>query len=458
MIIETKDYPALSLADLEAFDPYSGERGQEKATRRFCCPFCGDRYLDKSHRSLALETATGLWCCHRCNKGGKLTEHWTSKHDLGAVHRAIAGAPTSTSAAATEQEWPTHLANAVSIEGTPGADYLARRGIPLDLAKQAGVLYSPSFYGRAAVLCLVTNRDGGAVALTGRHTDTGEPRMHSAGPKSAGVFATPGAFDTPTIVVTEAPLDALSLAACGVPALAFIGTTGPAWLPGLCVFRHVALAFDADEAGDKAADALRPVLESFGAKVERWRPEGGKDWNDLLRDSSLSRQLFDLGVDPPGVTQVAQIVEEAPAPAVPLDANPLPYCYLCREHVAAPCDRAMPTAEPALTPCGRFTWRLIVPPTVCRACKGTDFWRLAPEVGGGWCCARCHPQPATAPGANVRKPLPEAADLATWAQAEGCPRLPLAPHVAIAAGEAAWHAWLGRASAADLAEAWQRTS
>jgi DNA primase len=91
------------------------------------------------------------------------------------------------------------------------------------------------------------------------------------------------------LVVTEAPLDALSLAAVGVPALALCGTHAPAWLPLVAAFRRVALAFDADGAGDQAAALLGPLLRSFGARPERWRPEGGKDWNELLTRQGSQR-------------------------------------------------------------------------------------------------------------------------------------------------------------------------
>lgn len=42
------------------------------------------------------------------------------------------------------------------------------------------------------------------------------------------------------------------------------------------------LATDADEAGDGAAVKLGRELASFGARCQRLRPEGAKDWNELL--------------------------------------------------------------------------------------------------------------------------------------------------------------------------------
>jgi len=80
----------------------------------------------------------------------------------------------------------------------------------------------------------------------------------------------------------EAPIDALSLAACGVLAIALCGKSWPDWLPPAAAFRQVAVALDADKAGDDTAMALTVQLCSFGASVERWRPSSGKDWNEIL--------------------------------------------------------------------------------------------------------------------------------------------------------------------------------
>ena len=51
----------------------------------------------------------------------------------------------------------------------------------------------------------------------------------------------------------------------------------------LCAFRRVLLAFDADEAGERAGEKLGPILTSYGAKCERLRPNTAKDWNEVLQ-------------------------------------------------------------------------------------------------------------------------------------------------------------------------------
>jgi DNA primase len=133
------------------------------------------------------------------------------------------------------------------------------------------------------VLFPVRDRATALVAVHGRHVDNGQPKAHTAGDLKSGVFATPGALAAAHVVITEAPIDALSLATSGVPALALCGTSWPTWLPQACAFRCVAVAFDGDAAGDQAAAKLTPVLQALGATVERWRPAAGKDWNELVQ-------------------------------------------------------------------------------------------------------------------------------------------------------------------------------
>ena len=53
-------------------------------------------------------------------------------------------------------------------------------------------------------------------------------------------------------------------------------------MPVKCAFKEVAIAFDADDAGEEGAARLKPVIESLGAKVRRAVPEDAKDWNEML--------------------------------------------------------------------------------------------------------------------------------------------------------------------------------
>lgn len=281
-----------SLSDLEAFDPHSPQRDGE---RRLLCPLCGhDKPRDAAHRSLCLNTETGAWRCWRCSATGKLTDFWQERpvQTRRARHRAALSRAfdiPSSPAPVPEppsSEWRTQLRNLQSAADTPGEAYLIGRGIPIEMAHTAGVRFSAAWFGRPAVVFPLRDRSGALVAAQGRYVDgRDDPKARTVGEKRVGLFATPDAFDSilPAIILSEAPLDALSLAVAGYPALALCGTSGPEWLPKACAFRRVMMAFDADEAGDRAADELSPVLRSFGARPERMRPEEAKDWNEALQ-------------------------------------------------------------------------------------------------------------------------------------------------------------------------------
>ncbi|MCA1628054.1 MAG: toprim domain-containing protein [Acidobacteria bacterium] len=285
----------LSLADLETNDRRAPRGGRE---RRFLCPLCGDtKARDAAHRSLVVNTQTGAWLCHRCGERGLLTDNWTdrapqSRRDRAraAVSRAFAlppreNAPQSQpeAAAATWRAWWETSTSLTDNGAATGAAYVAGRGLPADVASAAGVRFSAAFYGRPAVLFPVQTQAGALVAVSGRFIDgRANPKTQTAGKKSGGVFATPGALDAPLVAVCEAPMDALSLHLCGIPVVALIGTSWPEWLPAALVFRSVLLATDADKGGDDAAVKLQPALEARGARTLRLRPRGGKDWSELL--------------------------------------------------------------------------------------------------------------------------------------------------------------------------------
>lgn len=169
------------------------------------------------------------------------------------------------------------------LEGSAGAAYLEGRGIPADAVAEAGVRFSPDWYGRPAVLFPILDRAGALVAVNGRFVDgRGNPKTQSGGPKSLGVFATPGALSAQLVAVCEAPIDALSLWLCGIAAVALNGTSWPEWLPAALAFKPVLLATDADPRGDVAATQLSEELSARGARPCRLRPRGAKDWNGVL--------------------------------------------------------------------------------------------------------------------------------------------------------------------------------
>jgi DNA primase len=175
-------------------------------------------------------------------------------------------------------------------EAKPGVEYLKRRGITPEIAALAEVHFCKRWNGGASVVFPIYDQSGELVAAQGRHIAGSGKR--TAGVLRRGVFSAPAQinervfapFDeaAPAIIICEAPIDALSIACAGFPAIALCGVARPEWLHRVCAFRRILLAFDADATGDGAAQKLMTELSSYGAQCERLRPEGAKDWNEFL--------------------------------------------------------------------------------------------------------------------------------------------------------------------------------
>jgi len=298
-----------SREDLERYDRAPWKAGDDL---RFLCVECGDgKPRDNEHRSLRLRLAgekRGLYLCARCGLKGKVTDEWTERPRLSKRERVVAAVARTRLRAVPTFEPPDsqklERLNArmasyrASFAGSAGARYLEGRSIPEDVAMLAGVGYAEGWEhwnqvegGRwelvgtdRRVVFPVLDRSGSLVAISGRAIDTEFHRAKfiSQGPKSLGLFTSPGALSSRVIAVCEAAIDALALWLCGIPAVAGIGATFPEWMPRALAFKSVLVATDADKVGDEAADALSVSLRPLGAKVLRLRPESAKDWGAAL--------------------------------------------------------------------------------------------------------------------------------------------------------------------------------
>jgi Toprim-like len=347
------DRPVLSLAELELHDPYPTGHGPE---RRFLCPLpaCAD-HQRREHKNLTANIESGLWQCKRCGASGRLAERWERREvrpsvmRLGPYEKArralgLVSAPASSASsgrggsvvqrgagasppvhARAAQDgraegglseatpaWRRRWDQAMSVAGTRGESYLASRGIPIEVATAAGVRYLERWEhwtrdesgdwrlegtSRRVVFPIV-DKLGQLIGIQGRKiadSERGE-KMLTNGHGGIFVAGTPWPLEeTQRVAIVEAPIDALSLAAVGVPALATQGTSWPAWLPLALAFRKVLLAHDNDEpnaygehAGDMAASSLVPALRSYGAEPERFSPLS-KDWNQDLQELGLEQ-------------------------------------------------------------------------------------------------------------------------------------------------------------------------
>jgi phage/plasmid primase-like uncharacterized protein len=188
-----------------------------------------------------------------------------------------------------------------------GLTYLEGRGIPAAVAAAARVRYSPTWgsvgtFVGPAVLFPMQGKDGKLVGAEGRFiAPPGEvAKTHSAGAKSRGVFvARPDSLEAAGVTLCEGPITALSIAACGYPALALCGhTRAPAWLLRRLALRPVFLGFDYGEQGaDPLAQRLAAELTTLGAAPYRLTPPAGAgDWNDYLQRVGLEALRYELAL------------------------------------------------------------------------------------------------------------------------------------------------------------------
>lgn len=158
----------------------------------------------------------------------------------------------------------------------------------VDSFRQDGRIYAD---GRRNAVFLCTDASGtltGAECVgTHRRADGRRFRGMTRGSrKAAGGFWTrkTGAATAPVVFLAESAIDALSALSMdsGAPAAIYASTAGicqnlPDWLEAFGP-TAVTCGFDADDAGDAAARALMAT----DPRVSRTRPEGARDWNEIL--------------------------------------------------------------------------------------------------------------------------------------------------------------------------------
>ncbi|MGI8913731.1 MAG: hypothetical protein ACR2JY_08100 [Chloroflexota bacterium] len=274
----------MTLAALEAHDPHGDAGG---TWRRFCCPLpgCAAVPVVPSRRALSVHLPTGAWVCHRCGARGRLEEYGPDD----AARRGEQPGRRRPAHSASEPDWRKPFEAALPLAGTPGAAYLADRGIAPALAAPAGVRFARDWFGLPELLFPLRDLRDFTVAVYGQVITGGSPQVRLAGEPERGAFSAAGAMEHAPLVVIETPLGALALATVGVPFLALGGTVGPGWPPIAAARRRVALELAAGEAGDQATERLRRSLELLEAHVERWQPLGDADWPELLRRDGPDR-------------------------------------------------------------------------------------------------------------------------------------------------------------------------
>lgn len=305
----------VSLAQLESFDPHPVRQGNRARYLCLLSPMCREKPRDSAHRSLSVDTMTGVFYCHRCSEKGKLREFWEERParkplikrtQLRPVAALVSRAIVKTEKTTTKQEKKTDLALlrekmssfAEQFENSAAEYYLNGREISTEISRLAGCGFAPAWEHwekkndewnltgtDQRVVFPVRDENGELVAMHSRAI-TAE-HFHSSkitkGNKSRGVFySSPEVFESPIVAICEGPVDALALASCDIPAVAMIGTTAPKWLARMLRGKSVLIATDADKAGDEAAMKLKMALAPHTKNIFRLRPLHGKDWAEEL--------------------------------------------------------------------------------------------------------------------------------------------------------------------------------
>jgi hypothetical protein len=173
------------------------------------------------------------------------------------------------------------LARAVPLMGTPGQSYVEKRGIPVNIAHEAGVRFDSDWNGRAAVIVPMRDLEGIVRSVHGRYLEQigQQNKMLTIGPGGGAIGVLRGWSEDPIILV-EGLFDALSLAVCGRSSVATVGRWAP-WLPQVCAGKLVWLAFDGNRPGE--TEAARHKRALAGADTRRLLPPApSKDWNTAL--------------------------------------------------------------------------------------------------------------------------------------------------------------------------------
>lgn len=304
-------FQTLTLAEIEAY------RGQGPGVPsgkylRFFCPIHGS----DNQRSLSVNTETGRFRCFNCQATGYVVDFRRKTRRESAQNRHMSdvswagsgnplafyeNAPRSQIRPPEEPKPRKDLAELLKRfqeQLDPrghAAEYLRRRGIPLEVAKKYGVGFAPFMqwparstrqWTHGRLVFPHTNPAGEVVNLYGRAVEVDEPAEkklrhdHLPGPK--GVFNAP-ALREETVFVCEGVFDALSLIAAGYPnACAVFGLDGLRW--EWVKARRIVFCFDTDDVAtfkrDKLAfEAMRRGIEPFFLPREAF--QGHKDLNEL---------------------------------------------------------------------------------------------------------------------------------------------------------------------------------
>ena len=228
--------------------------------------------------------------CFGCNFHGDLVDVIAEVEGLpakskDAIDRAIEFAGTAPRKATVNNATKNNAHWLPALSSQPCVDYLHQRGFAGDDDKQIIETYRLAFDPK--LNCLIIPHDGDSFTARAIGDVAKEDRYKHNPRKKVELFNGSAIASEPVIAVCEGAIDALSLIACGCPAVATGGAqTQTKFLNALKKIErppHIIVAFDNDQAGNDAAHKLVNKLHA-SCRVPFVRLDlcGAPDVNDLF--------------------------------------------------------------------------------------------------------------------------------------------------------------------------------
>lgn len=270
-----------------------GYRGNDRRGRA-CCPIHGG----DNPTALMIDWETGWARCYACGDAWaiRVEDHpdaWKSGNDSKRSHTM--NPPQSQekrySEARSDPQGIPHSSDALrdgllravataaeALPSSPGAAYLAERGIPIDVACELGIGWGTRGALAGRVVFPLSGPDGIPTSATARRiyeTENQRDPKYRALDRKAGYVKTlfnGGAIGHARqsghpLIVVEGPLDAAACVAAGLPLVVAIGSTSYAHPDHFAGLAMVILALDADKAGQDGRRALWLELVARGVDV-----------------------------------------------------------------------------------------------------------------------------------------------------------------------------------------------
>lgn len=276
-----------------------GYRGNDRRGRA-CCPI----HAGDNPTALAINWETGWASCFSC--GDDFSIRIEDHPD--APQRGAYDAPRSPRIAATRPKGLHHdqapetppagiqaaLAAAIAaaaerLPASPGAAYLAARGIPLDVAQSLRLGWGTTGKLASRVIFPLCGPDGQPTSAMGRAIDDRMKPKYDTLKRDDGyqktlfngaAIAQAKRAGTPLVIV-EGPIDAAACVAAGIPYTVAICGKSYAHPEHFAGLDTVILALDADDAGQTGRRALWLDLTARGIEVLMLPPAALKGCKDL---------------------------------------------------------------------------------------------------------------------------------------------------------------------------------